>query len=128
MKVLLEDVRAFVSGVRCALEGILFTLRSQRNFRIHLAMAVVVLVVGALLHFNRQEFILLLLTVILVLLAELLNTALEVAMNLVEARDHPVVRHAKDIAAGAVLLAVIGSVVVGVLLFGPKLGLVWRGR
>lgn len=126
MKGFLEDLRAFAGSFRCALKGILFAVRSQRNFKIHLAMAVVVLVVGALLHFNRQEFILLFLTVILVLLAELLNTALEIAMNLVEAREHPVVRHAKDIAAGAVLLAVIGSVVVGALLFGPKLAAWYR--
>lgn len=127
MKGFLQDLRAFAGSFRCALGGILFTLRSQRNFKIHLAIAITVLFLGAALRLDRLEFVLLLLTVLLVLLAELLNTALEIAMNLLEARDHPVVRHAKDIAAGAVLLAVIGSVVVGLFLFGPRLRAIGRG-
>ncbi len=126
MKMLLDDFRAFLRSLACAGDGLVFTIRSQRNFRIHLAVGAAVLIAGGLVHLNLQEFILLLLTVILVLLAEMINTALEFAMNLVEAREHPVVRHAKDVAAAAVLVAVLGSVVVGVLLFGPKLLSLWR--
>lgn len=121
MKTFREDLRAFIGSFRCALKGTSSAFRSQRNFRIHLAVAAVVLFGGAALGLNRQEFILLLLTVTLVLVTELVNTALEFAMDLVEARDHPVVRHAKDVSAGAVLMAVTGSVVVGALLLGPKL-------
>lgn len=128
MKTFWEDLRAFIGSCGCALKGTSFAFRSQRNFRIHLVVAAVVLFGGAALGLNRQEFILLLLTVTLVLVTELVNTALEFAMDLVEARDHPVVRHAKDVSAGAVLMAVTGSVVVGALLFGPKLALIWKGR
>ena len=129
MKRVREDLRAFGGSFRCALEGILFTAKSQRNFKIHLGVAAVILYAGVLLRFSRLEFILLLLTVVMVLLTELLNTALEAALNLVETRHHPVVRHAKDIAAGAVLLAVMGAIAVGALLFWPKLhGLLCAGK
>ena len=59
-------------------------------------------------------------------LAELFNTALEYLLNVLEARDHPIVRTAKDVAAGGTLAAVIGSVGVGLLLFGPRLWAILR--
>lgn len=128
MKRVKENFRAFGGSLRHALDGISFTLRSQRNFRIHLGVAAAVLWAGLALRLSRLEFLLLLLTVIVVLLVELLNTALEVMMNLVEARNHPVVRHAKDIAAGAVLVTALGAAGVGTLLFWPKLCLLWCRR
>ena len=114
-------IRNVITSCRWALRGIGFALRSQRNFRIHMLAAVGVLGVGAWLRFNRLEFTLLLLTVMVVILGELLNTAMEFILNLLESRNHPAVRAAKDIAAGGVLMAVVGSVIVGVLLFGPRL-------
>ncbi len=104
-----------------AVEGILFAAHSQRNFRMHLAAGALVLAAGWWLNFSRLEMVLLILTVSLVISGELLNTALELVLNLLEARDHPVSRAAKDVAAGAVFMAVIGSVGVAVFLFGPKL-------
>ncbi|MBI3332720.1 MAG: diacylglycerol kinase family protein [Candidatus Omnitrophica bacterium] len=111
-----------------AARGVLLAARSQRNFQIHLLAAAAALLVGALLQLTRMEFILLTVTIALVISAELLNTALEFLLNLMEARDHPVVRATKDVAAGAVLMAVAGSVAVGILLFGPRLCALFRGR
>ncbi len=104
-----------------ACHGILFVIRSQRNFRLHVLAGFLVCGAALFFHFSRVEFILLLLTVCLVLMGELLNTALEFLLNFVEARMHPTVRLAKDTAAGAVLIAVVGSIVIGCLLFGPHL-------
>lgn len=120
---LVEFLRSFSASVLCALRGLAFAYRSQRNVRIHLFCAGAVLLAAALLGFQRGEWVALLLTIGLVLLAELLNTAVEFALNLVEARDHPVVRTAKDIAAGGVILVVAISVVIGLMLFGPHF---WR--
>lgn len=117
----LEGLVGFWASCGHAFRGIRFALRSQRNFRIHLLAAVLVFGAAAGLRLSRIEIILALLTVTLIVVAELLNTALELAMNLVEARNHPVVKAAKDIAAGGVLLAVAGAVAVGLLLFGPPL-------
>ena len=121
-----EWLPAILQSIRHAVHGMGLALHSQRNFRIHVGVAVLVLLAGFACRFSRQEMALLLLTVSLVLVSEMLNTALEIAMNLVEIRQHPAVRHAKDIAAGAVLLVVLGSILVGALLFGPRLCAGWR--
>ncbi len=117
----LELARGVLASCTHAVEGILFAARSQRNFRIHLLAAAGVLAAGAALRFSRLEMILLILTVSLVIVGEMFNTALEFLLNLLEARNHPAVRAVKDIAAGAVFMTVAGSVAAGILLFGPRL-------
>ena len=121
-----EFLGAFVTSCYYAVQGILFAGVSQRNFRIHLVAGVLVLAAGWWLNFSRLEMVVLILTVSMVISGELLNTALELVLNLLEARDHPVARAAKDVAAGAVFIAVIGSVGVAVFLFGPKLAALAR--
>ena len=118
---LLEPIRGVMKSVAHAARGIRLALSSQRNFRIHSFIAGAVVVAGVVVRFGRVEWILLILTVIFVMTAELLNTALEYLLNLLEAHYHPVARTVKDVAAGAVLLAVFGSVAVGLLLFWPRL-------
>ncbi len=126
---IIELIRNVIASCRYALRGVGFALRSQRNFRIHLLAAVGVLVAGGLLRFSRLEYALLVATVMVVILGELLNTAMEFILNLLESRNHPAVRAAKDIAAGGVLMVVFGSVIVGMLLFGPRLlGLIRGGK
>ncbi len=117
----LSGRRTFFTSLANALEGLAYALKSQRNLRIHLAAGVVAVTAAVAMEFSRVELILVILTVCLVVLGEMLNTALEFALNLLEARHHPVVRAAKDLAAGGVLTAVAGSIVVGLLLFGPRL-------
>ncbi len=123
-----ELIRSIITSCTYAFNGILLVIRSQRNFRVHLCAAFVVLLAGGLLHFSRLEMVLLVLTVCLVILGELLNTALEFILNLLEARDHPVVKAAKDVAAGGVFMAVLGSIAVALLLFGPRLLLLIQRR
>ena len=113
--------RTIFTSIACAWEGISYALRSQRNLRIHMAAGVTAVVAAVAMELSRVELVLVVLTVCLVVLGEMLNTALEFALNLLEARDHPVVRAAKDLAAGGVLTAVAGSILVGILLFGPRL-------
>lgn len=123
----LEPIRGIMTSCAYAMRGIFFAARSQRNFRIHLAAAAGVLAAGVALRFSRLELILLILTVSLVVVGELFNTALEFLLNLMEARNHPAVRAVKDIAAGAVFMTVVGSVAAGILLFGPRLLTILRG-
>ena len=118
---MMEAIARLYASCRCACDGLKFAAHSQRNLRIHLVAAAIVLAAGFLLHFSRIEMVLLVVTVTLVITAELLNTSLELTWNLLEARNHPSARAAKDVAAGAVLLATFGSVGVGILLFGPRL-------
>jgi len=122
----LEGLRGFLASCGHACRGIQYAIHSQRNFRLHLLAAVLVISAAVGLRFSRVEFILTLLTVTLVILGELLNTSIEFVLNLLETRHHPVVRTAKDIAAGGVFLTVAGSVLVGLLLFGPRLWAIVR--
>ncbi len=121
MKRRFEGLFAFCASFGHACRGIVFAFRSQRNFRIHLLAATLVLVAAFAFKLSRTEIILLLLTSILVITAELLNTAIEYVLNLLEARHHPVVKTAKDVAAGGVLLTVGASILVGLMIFGPPL-------
>jgi diacylglycerol kinase (ATP) len=104
-----------------AIEGIVFALRTQRNMRLHALAAAVVLSAALVLGVDRMELIALLFAITFVLLAELVNTALEAAVD--AATDHydPLVKTAKDVAAGAVLVASINAVVVGYLVFFDRL-------
>jgi diacylglycerol kinase len=111
----------FLRSCGCALRGIGFAAQAQRNFRLQLLAGGLALWAGFRLHLSAHEMALLGLTVALVLVAELVNTSLEYVLNVLEARDHPIVRAAKDIAAGAALLAAVGSLWVGVWVFGPRL-------
>ncbi|MBI3322740.1 MAG: diacylglycerol kinase family protein [Candidatus Omnitrophica bacterium] len=113
--------RNFLTSLGNAWEGLMYALRSQRNLRIHIAAGITAVVAAVAMEFSRMELALVVLAVCLVILGEMLNTALEFALNLLEARHHPVVRAAKDLAAAGVLTAVIGSVIVGAILFGPRL-------
>jgi diacylglycerol kinase len=109
------------ASCRFALKGLRFALVSQRSFRIHLAAAFGILAAAFLLRLTATEMALILAMVTLVLTAELINTALELVLNLMEAREHPVVRTAKDVAAASVLMAVAGAAAVGALILGPRL-------
>ena len=116
-----EAVLGILTSCSYATRGISFAFRSQRNLRIHFFAALFVVVAGRLLQFEPWEMAVLVVTVTLVITAELFNSALEFFLNLMEARNHPTVRAVKDVAAGATLMAVIGSVVIGLLLFGSRL-------
>lgn len=104
-----------------ALAGLAYLLRTQRNARIEAAIGFLAVVAGAALGLSATEWAVLVLTICLVLILEGLNTALELAVDLASPDTHPKAKAAKDLAAGTVLIAAIGALVVGVLLFGPKL-------
>lgn len=105
----------WLEAVNCAIEGILWTVRSQKHMRFHFFAAVGVILLALQFRITALEFILLAIAVTMVMLAELLNTALEAVVDLVSPEYHPLARRAKDVAAGAVLIASIGAVVIGYL-------------
>jgi diacylglycerol kinase (ATP) len=103
-----------------AFEGIIHVLRTQRNLRIHFAVAVVVLIAALLVNVSKIELIALLLAISFVLLAEMINSAIEGAIDAVTTAFDPNAKIAKDIAAGAVLIAAANALVVGYLVFAGK--------
>ena len=105
----------FIGSLNCAIEGILWAVKTQRHMLFHLVSAIMVLVIALLLRLTLHEFALLALAITLVLFAELVNTAIEVVVDLVSPEFHPLAQRAKDVAAGAVLLASVGALVLGYL-------------
>ena len=100
-----------------AFEGIVYVLRTQRNMRIHLTAGIVALVLALVLDVTRLEFIAVLGAVSLVLIAEMINTAIEAAIDALVTHYHPLVKVAKDVSAGAVLVATVNALAVAYLVF-----------
>jgi diacylglycerol kinase (ATP) len=104
-----------------AFEGIIHVLRTQRNMRIHLIAAGVVLVLAFAVGVSKFELIALLLAIAFVLIAEMVNTALEHAIDVATTSFDPMAKLAKDIAAGAVLIATATAVAIGYVVFATRL-------
>jgi diacylglycerol kinase (ATP) len=103
-----------------ALEGLIHVLRTQRNMRVHFAIAIAVLVIGLVTGVNRLELIALLLAIAFVLIAEMINSAIEHAIDIATTSFDPLAKLAKDIAAGAVLIASVNAIAIGYLVFSGE--------
>ena len=110
-----------LNSFRYAIAGIADMTRSQANVKIHLVATVLVIIAGCYFDLNHTEWCLVVLAIASVLAAEGFNTALEYLTDLVSPNHHPLAGKAKDVAAGAVLLAAIGAAAVGLLIFLPKI-------
>lgn len=104
-----------------AISGLWYALRTQLNMRIHLSVSVGVLVLGLYVGLDWTQWAVLVLTIGAVLIAELFNTVAEAALDAATPYYHPLIKIAKDVAAGAVLLTALLSIVVGLLILGPPL-------
>ena len=112
----------------CAARGLLLLLRTQANARIHLLATVLVIAAGLAFHVTRREWMALTFAMGIVWIAEAVNTALEVlADRITRDRDEQIGR-AKDLAAGAVLLAAITAGIIGILVLGPHFWALLRGH
>lgn len=100
-----------------AFEGIVYVLRTQRNMQLHVTAAFVAIVMGLVINVSRLEMMAIIGAVSLVLIAEMINTALEAAIDAVITDYHPLVKIAKDVSAGAVLVAAVNSAAVAYLVF-----------
>ena len=103
----------FIDSVNFAIQGILHATRTQKHMRYHFCSAIVLLVAVLFLPLTALEFTVLCLSVSFVLFAEMLNTAVETIVDLVSPEYHPLAKIAKDVAAGAVLIAAFGAAVMG---------------
>lgn len=107
----------WLETLNCAIEGILYAFKTQKHVRVHFAIAAVVLAASLFLKLTVTEFILCAFSVILLLFAELFNTAIEETVNLIEEKHHETARRAKDVAAGAVLISSIAAALMGYVVF-----------
>ena len=116
----------FFDSVNHALDGINYTVSHERNFKVELVMMVLVLVAGIYFKISNIEWVVLLLTIASVLTLELINTGIERCVDLVTKEYHELAKNAKDIAAGAVLVMSMFAVCIGIVIFLPKILVMFR--
>ena len=109
------------SSFRYALEGLRYVVRSERNARLHVVSAILVIVVSVWLGLPAAEWALIIAGIALVFAGEMLNTVVELAIDLISPESNPLAKHVKDVAAGAVLVAAVAAASIGFLMLGPRL-------
>lgn len=104
-----------------AFEGIIYATTTQGNIRKQLAIAVIVMAISLFFNLNKAEFLCLMFTVVLIIIAEMVNTAIETVVDLYTDLYHPKAKIAKDVGAGAVVIAAINAIIVAYFLFFDKI-------
>lgn len=112
-----ERLRSF----RYAFAGIARLFRNEHNARIHGVVAVLVIVAGWMFDISTTEWVVIILLIGLVLMAEAFNSAIEALADVVSPQKNEGIKHTKDLAAAAVLLLVIAAVIIGLIIFVPKI-------
>jgi diacylglycerol kinase len=111
----------FIAGFGYAFRGLWYALHTQRNTRVHVSIAILAILLGIVLHISAVEFAMVFVAIAGVFIAEMFNTVFELCIDMASPDYHPLAKIAKDVAAGAVLLSAMLSVVIGLLVFGPHL-------
>ena len=104
-----------------AFRGWGYVLRTQHNAWIHSLVATIVVLMGIWLHLSPEHWALIVLTIAMVFTAEFINTAIEAVVDLAMPVHHPLAKVGKDVGAGAVLVAALAGVIIGLLILGPPL-------
>lgn len=114
-------VNKLLDSFNYAIDGIIYAVRTQRNMRIHMIVALLVLTACFFYDLTKMELVVICIVITLVIFAELINTAIEFAIDATTNYYHPLAKISKNVAAGAVLVTAINAVVVGYLIFWDKL-------
>jgi len=118
----------FITSLEFALQGIRTVFKEERNMRTHVFMGIIAIIMGFVFQLTISEWLWLLLVIFLVLVIEIINTVFENVVDMVtDFHFHPIGKKIKDMAAGAVLLTTGFAVVVGLLLFVPKIWQILKG-
>jgi diacylglycerol kinase (ATP) len=114
-------LRKLLDSFNNAVAGLVYAVQTQRNMRIHMIAALLVFGFGFYIRLDTSELLIICFTVTLVIMAELFNTAIEATVDLYTREQHPLARIAKNVAAGAVLITALNSLVVAYVIFYPRL-------
>lgn len=112
---------SFIDAWINAFNGIIYAVTTQRNIKQQLVIAVIVMLISLLFNLSRAEFLCLMFTVILIILAEMFNTAIETVVDLYTDLYHPKAKIAKDVAAGGVVITAVNAIIVAYFLFFDKI-------
>ncbi len=126
MNKMTEERKKIINSFKYAFEGIKSSLKTERNIKIHFSMMILVIVAGILLDISTYEWMICIILFGMVIGGELVNTAIEEVTDLVTTEINPKAKLAKDIAAGAVLIMAITSAIIGLIIFIPKIILLFK--
>ena len=118
-----KQTGSLFASFRYALQGLSYVLAAERNARIHLVAATLVILLSAWLGISIVEWALIIAAIALVFAGEMLNTVVELTIDLITLERRPLAKRAKDVAAGAILVASIAAATIGFLILGPPLWL-----
>lgn len=117
----MEDERLknknFIEAWKKAFSGIWYAIRTQRNIKVQLIIAVIVIAISIYFQLNAIEWSIIIFATMLVIVIEVVNTAIETVVDLYIKEYHPLAKIAKDVAAGAVVLAALNAVIIAILIF-----------
>ena len=116
-----KDKRKFSSSIKNCLEGINFVITNESNFKKEIVIGIIALLLSYILKISRIEFIIILIMIALVLTSEIINTSIEKVVDLYTKDYNNLAKIAKDVSAGSVLVMSIFSLLVGVIIFLPKI-------
>lgn len=111
----------FVESLNAAVEGFIYVMKTERNMRVHFLIGLFILLGGIYLNLSSLELMILFVTIAMVLVTEMVNTALELIVDMVKSEFHPIARIIKDVSAGAVLLTAVNAIIVGYVLFSKRI-------
>ncbi|MCX5774480.1 MAG: diacylglycerol kinase family protein [Fusobacteria bacterium] len=110
-----------IQSFKYAFEGLLTIIKEEANFRVHICLAIIVIIAGIIFKIPRTDWLAVAICIISVLIAEIFNTCIENVLDMLTTEYNPRVKKVKDMAAAAVLLVTVLSVAVGLLIFIPRI-------
>ncbi|MCX7820663.1 MAG: diacylglycerol kinase family protein [Brevinematales bacterium] len=114
-------MKRFFKSLKFAFKGLIFAVLNEKNFRIHIFIVVPVFIFSLFLRLDRIEWLFVISAIFLVLISELINSAIEKSLDLIDNKYNKKIEIIKDISAGFVLLAALYSIIIGLLIFLPHL-------
>lgn len=114
-------MKKLINSFAYAIKGLIYTFRSQLNFKIHCFAGLGAVILGLILGLNQNEWLWIIFSISLVIILELVNTSIEILVDLVSPERQPKAGAIKDIAAAAVLIAALTALIIGLFIFVPKL-------
>ena len=117
---MLHPIRV-IKSFRYAFEGVVLGLKVDHNLKLHFIVAIIVMIIAYTVKISQTEFLFLMLSITFVIFAELINTAIEEMTNLIIKEHRMEAKIAKDVSAAAVLFAALFAVIVGVIIFVPRM-------
>lgn len=116
-----QEYKKLINSFKYAIEGFISSFKTERNMKIHIVAMLLVVTLSIYLKLSLIEWCIILITIALVISAELFNTAIETLVDMVSPERNPKAKLVKDISAAAVLALAIGAVLIGLIIFIPKI-------